>query len=141
MAYFKRAKDIISESLQSINEAQIMDATPQFQQFMEQCPSAQQSVGNALGEVSGIAAMAKQALDAISAASQTAQATGVEQNAIIDNINAAQEVDPSQSVITLTDHRSGVQQAYNILNTIVSALNTANGLCGKLNMLVSRQFL
>lgn len=140
MSKFRKAKDVISESVQ-INEAQIRDASPQFQQLVDSASSVQQAIGGAIGEVGNVAAMAKQALDAISGASQTAQSIGVEQNAIIDNINAAQQADPSQSIITLTDHRSGVQQAYNILMTIVSALNTANGLCNRLNGLAARQFL
>lgn len=141
MSHFKRVKDLISESVSQINEAQIRDATPQLQNLIDSASQVQQSIGSAIGEVGQVAAAAKQALDAISGAAQTAQSIGVEQNAIIDNLNAAQQSDPSQSVITLTDHRSGVQQAYNILMTIVSALNTANGLCGKLNALAARQFL
>lgn len=141
MSHFKRVKDLISESVSQINEAQIRDATPQLQNLIDSASQVQQSIGSAIGEVRQVAAAAKQAIDAISGAAQTAQSIGVEQNAIIDNLNAAQQVDPSQSVITLTDHRSGVQQAYNILMTIVSVLNTANGLCGKLNTLAARQFL
>lgn len=141
MAHFRRVKDLISESVRRVDEAQIRDASPQLQNLIDSVSQVQQSVGSALGDVSGVAYAAKQALDAISGASQTAQSIGVEQNAIIDNINAAQQADPSQSVITLTDHRSGVQQAYNILMTIVSALKTANGLCSRLNELSARQFL
>ena len=135
-----RAKDIIDESY-LINEAQTRDASPQFQQFSDSVSSVSQAIGSAIGEVSQVAATAKAALDAISSAAQTAHAIGVDSNAIIDNISAAEQADPSQSIITLTDHRSGVQQAYNILSTIVSALNTAQGLCGKLNNLAARQFL
>ena len=141
MARFRRVKDIVSESTFAVNEAQVRDASPNLQQLVEAVPSVQQAIGSAMSEVGGVVAAAKSALDAIASASQTAQATGVEQNAIIDNINAAQQADPSQSVITLTDHRSGVQQAYNVLSTIMSTLNTANGLCARLNALVARQFL
>jgi ABC-type transporter Mla subunit MlaD len=135
----KRVKDIIAESI-LITEAQIRDASPQFQQFSDAVSGASQAIQGALGEISKITSAAKSALDAISAASQTAQAIGVESDAIVDDINMVQQVDPSQSVITLTDHRPGVQQAYNILSTIRSQLGSAMSLCGKLNMLASRQF-
>lgn len=135
-----RAKDIVNESY-AINEAQLRDASPQFQQLSDSVSQVSQAIGSAVGEVAQVASIAKAAFDAISSATQTAHAIGVDSNAIIDNINAAQQADPSQSIITLSDHRSGVQQAYNILSTIVSTLNTANGLCNKLNSLAARQFL
>lgn len=145
MVMHPRVKDILNESYSvsapfMINEAQIRDASPQFQQFSDSCSNASQSIGSALGEIGQITAAAKAALDAISAASQTAQAIGVDSDAIIDDIGAAQQADPSQSIITLTDHRSGVQQAYNILSTIKSSLTTAMNLCGKLNYLAAREF-
>lgn len=138
---YRRAIDILAESSGFVNEAQTRDATPSFQQLMDSVPNVAQAVGSALGEARGVASSAKNAIDAISSAAQTANSIGVEQNAIIDNINAAQQADPSQSIITLTDHRNGVQQAYNILSTIVSSLATANALCAQLNALASRQFL
>jgi ABC-type transporter Mla subunit MlaD len=134
-----RVKDIVESY--AVNEAEIRDASPQFQQLSDSVSQASQAIGSALGEISQILSAARAARDAISAASQAAHAIGVDSNAIIDNINAAQQADPSQSIITLSDHRSGVQQACNILTTIASSLNTAQALCGKLNNLAARQFL
>ena len=141
-ANFKRVKEFLNESSVQMNEAaQIRDAKPALEQLMNAVPQVQESVVGALNATAQVEAAAKQALEAISGARQTAASIGVEQNAIIDNINAAQQADPSQSIITLTDHRSGVQQAYNILSTIVTTLTTANSLCGQLNALASKQFL
>ena len=141
MARYHRVKELLDESTHAVNEAQVRDASPNLEQLMEAIPLVQQAVGGAMSEAGNVAAVAKSALDAIASASQTAQSTGVEQNAIIDNIAAMQEADPSQSVITLTDHRPGVQQAYYLLSTIKSTLNTANILCTRLNALAARQFL
>lgn len=135
-----RVKDIVESH--AINEAQVRDASQPFQALMDAAPSASSAIGSAYGEISGITATAKAALHAIQSAISTKGSTGVEQNVIVDNINDAQQAQGNpNAIITLSDHIAGVQQAYNVLMSIQSSLNTAMGLCNKLNQLASRQFL
>ena len=134
-----RVKDMPMR-MQRVNEAQVRDASPQFQQFADSVQSVAQAIGSALGEVSSVANAADAAADAISAAKQTSQSIGVDSNAIIDNINAAGNADPSTSIVTLSDHEGGVRQAYNILGAIKTSLSNALGLCKQLNNLAARQF-
>ena len=136
-----RAKDIVERHNQSVNESQTRDASPYVQQLMEQIPSVSQAIGSAMGQVGQVLSIADAARDAISSAIQTSQSIGVESDAIIDNLNAMQQSDPSHSIVTLSDHQSGVQQACNMLMNIISSLNTAQTNCNKLNQLASRQFL
>lgn len=140
MARFMRVKELIGESV-PINEAQVRDAKPAFEQFVNVVPQVQEALAGALNTVRQVEAAAANATHDMTAAKQTASSIGVEQNAIIDNINATQQADPSQSIITLSDHRAGVQQAYNILSSMATALATAMGMCKQLNALAGRQFL
>lgn len=136
----RRAKDIV-ESVKRINEAEIRSAVPQFMTFSQSVGGVFDAINSAYGAVANILAMAEAADDAIDAATSLSYASNIESNAIVDNISAAQSVDPSQSIITLRDHQNGVEEACRILSSLKANLGSMMMQCKRLSQLAGKQFV